>query len=87
MRVFDGESRTRRKSWACKAMAEGESWSGWNQVKEQAQNVNQGDWKKPTRGVDREEWEVRQDFANNEGVCWKMLFRFLAKKAIEWRWN
>ena len=49
----------------CKAMAE-ESRSGWNQVKEQALKINQGNWRKPKREVKRHEWEVRQDLANNE---------------------
>ena len=52
----------------CKATAVEESWSRWNQVKEQARNINQSDWKKPKRGVFTEEREVRQVFANNEAV-------------------
>ena len=52
----------------CKAMAEEESSSAWNQVPPQARKINQGDWKKATSGVKREEWKVRKDFANNEAV-------------------
>ena len=45
-----------------------ESWTGWHQVREQAWKINQGDWRKPTSGVKREEREDRQHFANNETV-------------------
>ena len=31
----------------CKTKAEAESWSSWNQLKEQAQKINQGESKKP----------------------------------------
>ena len=50
-----------------KAMAEEESWSGWNQVKELPWNINQTE---RIRNVESkiEEWEVRQDVANNEAV-------------------
>ena len=40
----------------CKTVAEEELWSGWNQVEKQIQRNNQGDWKMPIRGIEREEW-------------------------------
>ena len=53
------------------------SWTGWNQVKEQAWKINQGDWrKKPKLGVKRKGWDVRQDFANNEAVMGRCSFGF-----------
>ena len=35
----------------CKAMAEKDLWSGWNQVEKRVHTVNQRDWKKPKRGI------------------------------------
>ena len=49
------EQRTRRDARTkesdtvvrhCNAMAEKESWTGWNQVKEQVGKINQSEWKK-----------------------------------------
>ena len=44
----------------CKAMAEEELWSGWNQIQKQVQHINHRDWRKPKRGNKTEEWEIRE---------------------------
>ena len=77
----------------CKAMDEEESWSGWKQVKEQALEINHGNWKK---------WEVRDDPVNNETILGNCSFDFdekghgvaLELEAVkrvtleeEYRWN
>ena len=73
----EGETKeSERVLGECQAMAEDKSWSSWNQVKEQAQKINQGDWKKPISGVNREEWEVRQNFANNVAILGYCSFDF-----------
>ena len=53
-------------------MSEEERWSGWNCVEEQVQQINQGELKKPKRGIKRQEWDVRQDSTNNEAILRKM---------------
>ena len=39
----------------CKAMAEEDSWSGLNQVRERVRKINQGDWKSQ-----EEVWSVKR---------------------------
>ena len=48
--------------------------------------MNHGDWKKPKRGVEGQEWEVRQHFANNEATMGRHSFDFLMKE-MEWSLN
>ena len=50
----------------CKAMADEEPRTGWNQVRRQVHKFNQGDMSKPKRGINREELEIRQDFPSTE---------------------
>ena len=71
----------------CTAIVEEESWSSSTQVKEQVQKINQGGWKRPKRGVKREEWEARLDFADNEVMFRKMFFCFLKNEGLEWSLN
>ena len=52
----------------CKAMAEEEPRSGWNQVQKQVQQISQGDWRKPKLGIKREALEIRQDFTRNKAL-------------------
>ena len=44
-----GETKEQNVMIKCNDMAEEESWSGWNQVKEQVGKINQGECKKPER--------------------------------------
>ena len=48
---MDGSMKVVRE---CKTMAEEDSWSGLNQVRERLRKINQGDWKIPRRSVKRE---------------------------------
>ena len=61
----------------CVAMAEEELWSGWNQVEEEVQQINHGNWKKPKRGIKREESKIRQKIhTHNETILGRCAFVF-----------
>ena len=57
----------------CKAMAEEELWSGWNQVETQVRK-HQGDWKKLTRGMKKRRVGVRQSFTNTDAPVGRCAF-------------
>ena len=41
-------------------------------LRKQVQQINQGELKKPKRGIKRQEWDVRQDSTSNEAILGKM---------------
>ena len=75
----------RGETKASEAMAEEESWLGWNQVKEQVWKINHGDWTQPERGVKREELEIHQEFVNNAAILG--ISPLILMRVIEWRLN
>ena len=52
----------------CKAVAEEELRSGWNQFKKQDHKIDHGNRSKPSRGIKRKSWEIGQDFRNIEAI-------------------
>ena len=57
----------------CKAMA---GMVGKESGQGAGSEINQGDWKTPKLGVKMEQWDVRQDLANNQAVLGRCCFDF-----------